>query len=56
MITKLEWTQSSAQQNMHQIQNPTMGVTINRTTALEWTTAEVTGSLNCIFTGTKYSP
>ena len=28
MIAKLEWTQSNAQQNK-QLQNPTMGVTIN---------------------------
>ena len=30
MISKLEWTQSSAQQNIEQLQNPTMGVTINK--------------------------
>ena len=29
MIAKLDWTQSSAQQNIEQLQNPTMGVTIN---------------------------
>ena len=29
MIAKLEWTQSNAQQNIEQLQNPTMGVTIN---------------------------
>ena len=29
MIAKLEWTQSNAQQNKQQLQNPTMGVTIN---------------------------
>ena len=29
MIAKLEWTQSSAQQNIEQLQNPTLGVTIN---------------------------
>ena len=29
MIAKLEWTQSNAQQNIRQLQNPTMGVTIN---------------------------
>ena len=27
MIAKLEWTQSNAQQNIEQLQNPTMGVT-----------------------------
>ena len=29
MIAKLEWTQSNTQQNIEQLQNPTMGVTIN---------------------------
>ena len=29
MIAKLEWTQSNAQQNIEQLQNLTMGVTIN---------------------------
>ena len=29
MIAKLEWTQSNAQQSIEQLQNPTMGVTIN---------------------------
>ena len=29
MIAKLEWTQSNAQQYIEQLQNPTMGVTIN---------------------------
>ena len=29
MIAKLEWTQSNAQQNIEQLQNPTTGVTIN---------------------------
>ena len=29
MIAKLEWTQSIAQQNIEQLQNPTMGGTIN---------------------------
>ena len=29
MIAKLEWTQSKTQQNIEQLQNPTMGVTIN---------------------------
>ena len=29
MIAKLEWTQSNAQQNIEQLQNPTMGVTMN---------------------------
>ena len=29
MIVKLEWKQSNAQQNIEQLQNPTMGVTID---------------------------
>ena len=29
MIAKLEWKQSNTQQNIEQLQNPTMGVTIN---------------------------
>ena len=29
MIAKLEWTQSNAQQNIEQLQNPTVGVTIS---------------------------
>ena len=29
MIALLEWTHSNAQQNIEQLQNPTMGVTIN---------------------------
>ena len=40
MIAKLEWTLSNTQQNIEQLQNPVMGITINnnRTTALEQTT------------------
>ena len=30
MIEKLEWTQSYANQNIEQLQNPTMGVSINK--------------------------
>ena len=33
MIAKLEWTQSSAQQNIEQLQNPIMVVTINNESA-----------------------
>ena len=29
MIAKLEWTQINVQQNIEQVQTPTMGVTIN---------------------------
>ena len=36
MITKQDWTQSDAQQNIEQLQNPTMGVTIHN----ESTTSE----------------
>ena len=36
MIAKLEWTQSKVQQYIKQLQNPTMGATINK----ESTTAE----------------
>ena len=44
MIAKLEFTQSNAQQNIEQLQNPTRVVTINnnRTTALERTAAKAT--------------
>ena len=36
MIAKLEWTQSIAQQNIEQVQNQTMGVTIsNESTTTE---------------------
>ena len=34
MIAKLEWTDSNAQQNIEQLQNPTMGVTNNIAQAL----------------------
>ena len=37
MIAKLEWTQYHAHQNIEQLQNPTMGVTINN----ESTTTEL---------------
>ena len=58
MIAKLEWTQSNAQQNIEQLQNPTMGVTINNeATALEQTAAKATGGGGSMhFTGTKSSP
>ena len=41
MIAKLEWTQSNVQQNIEQLQAPTMRVTINnnKTTVLERTVA-----------------
>ena len=50
MIAKLERTQSNAQQNIEQLQNPTMGVTINNGP----TTTEP-GTL-MRFPGTKFSP
>ena len=37
MIAKLGWTQRNAHQNIEQLQNPTMGVTINN----ESTTTEL---------------
>ena len=52
MIAK--WTQSYAQQNIEQLQNPTIGVTINieinnnRTTALERAAAKATRGLKFI--------
>ena len=56
MIAKLEWTQRNAQQHTEQLQNPTMGVTINkeainnnRTTALERTAANAIGGLNAFY-------
>ena len=33
MIAILEWTQSNVQQNIEQLQTPTMGVTINKKSA-----------------------
>ena len=33
MIEKLEWTQSKAIQNIEQLQNPTIGATINNESA-----------------------
>ena len=30
MITKLEWAESNVQQNIEQLQTPTIGVTINK--------------------------
>ena len=40
MIAILEWTQSNVQQNIEQLQTPTMGVTINNMT----TTTELTAA------------
>ena len=34
MIAKLEWTQSNAHQNIEQLQNPTVGATINNETTI----------------------
>ena len=46
MIAKLEWRQSNTQQNIEQLQNPTMGVSNNIiTTALERTAAKATGGV-----------
>ena len=54
MIVKLEWTQSNVQQNIEQLQTPTMGLTIynNRTTVLERTAVKATegvGRLNAFY-------
>ena len=61
MVAKIEWTQSNAQQNIEQLQNPTMRVRINNlttttdlTTALERTSAIATvvgggGGLNASY-------
>ena len=35
MIAKLEWTKSHAQQNIEQLQTPTMGATINNESRTE---------------------
>ena len=35
MISKLEWTQSNAEQNIEQLQNPTMGEIINNESTTE---------------------
>ena len=53
MIAKLEWTQSNAQQNLEQLQNPTVGVTINN----ESTTTEpdINGPAHDIFVLIKLS-
>ena len=51
LIAKLEWTQSNAKQNIEQLQDPTMGVTINnRATALNRQAAKATreAMLKCI--------
>ena len=49
VIAKLKWAQSNAQQNIEQLQNPTMGVTINnKSTTIEPTAAKATGGLNTI--------
>ena len=57
MIAKREWTQSNAHQNIEQLQNPTIGVTINNeeTTVqqqqnhrLEQTAAKATRGLKCV--------
>ena len=35
MIAKIDWTRSKAKQNKEQLQNPTMGVTINNESTTE---------------------
>ena len=49
MISKLEWAHGNAQQNVEQLQNPTLGVTINKSTTTEppeRTAAKATGGFN----------
>ena len=57
MIAKLERTQSNAQRNI-ELQNPTMGATINnnRTIALERTADKATGGLKCSLLVTNIRP
>ena len=50
LIAKLEWTQSYAEQNIEQLQNPIWSdnqqrMNNNRTTALEWTAVKATEGL-----------
>ena len=54
MIAKLEWTQSSAQQNIEQLQNHTMGVTINNKSIPQKQPKPLGAQKH--FTGTKSSP
>ena len=50
MIAKLEWTQSNAQQNIEQLQNLTMGVTINNeSTTTEPPPVKATRGLNAFY-------
>ena len=62
MIAKVEWTQSNAQQNVEQLQNSTMGVTINnKSTTTEplpknGQQPKPLGEALMHFTGTKSSP
>ena len=61
MIARLEWTQSNAQQNKEQLQNLTMGVTINnKSTTTEpppWNEQQPKSLWGLMhFTGTKSSP
>ena len=55
MITKLEWTESKAQQNIERLQNPHNGsnnqqqMNNNRTIALERTAAKATRGLNAFY-------
>ena len=48
MVAKLEWTQSNVQQNIEQLQNPTMGVTINNESMLV-VVVVVGGGLNTFY-------
>ena len=53
MVVKQEWTQSNAQQNIQQLQNPIKGVTINNESTLTETPPEpgrVAQSVTCLAT------
>ena len=54
MIAKFEWTQSNSQQNVEQLQTPTIGLqaTTNQhqqNPTLEWIAAKTTGGLNLFY-------
>ena len=46
MIAKLEWTQSNVQQNIGQLQTPTMGVTINKKSLIYLLGGEIANHVN----------
>ena len=46
MIANLEWTQSNAQQNIEQLQNPTIEETINNESTIELSSVLLTAYFN----------